>query len=65
MKMISTALRCLAGIMAAVMLLQMPGLSLADTKLMVVSDLHYMAPALYKNSDLFLQVLRRGDGKIT
>ena len=36
MKMISTALRCLAGIMAAVMLLQMPGLSLADTKLMVV-----------------------------
>lgn len=35
------------------------------TRIMVVSDLHYMAPALYEGSDLFLRVLRAGDGKIT
>ena len=32
---------------------------------MMVSDLHYMAPALYQDSELFLQVLRSGDGKLT
>ena len=37
----------------------------ADTRLMVVSDLHYLAPALYQDSELFLQALRNGDGKIT
>ena len=37
----------------------------ADTRLMVVSDLHYLTPALYQDSELFLQALRNGDGKIT
>ncbi|MBQ3975363.1 MAG: metallophosphoesterase, partial [Lachnospiraceae bacterium] len=33
--------------------------------IMVVSDLHYLAPSLYRDSGLFLRSLRRGDGKIT
>ena len=37
----------------------------ADTKLMVVSDLHYLEPSLYRESDYFLRALRRGDGKAT
>ena len=37
----------------------------AETKLMVVSDLHYLEPSLYQGSELFLRVLRSGDGKIT
>ena len=41
------------------------GFATAETKLMVVSDLHYLAPALYQGSELFLRVLRNGDGKIT
>ena len=35
-------------------------------KLMVVSDLHYLAPALYENSDgVFETVMKRADGKMT
>ena len=41
------------------------GSATAETKLMVVSDLHYLAPSLYRGSELFLWVLRNGDGKIT
>ena len=41
-----------------------PGAAFADTKLMVVSDLHYLDPSLYRGSELFLTALRRGDGKI-
>ena len=37
----------------------------AETKLMIVSDLHYLAPSLCRDSGLFLRSLRRGDGKIT
>ncbi len=37
----------------------------ADTKVMVVSDLHYLEPSLYEGSELFIKALRRGDGKIT
>ena len=37
----------------------------AETRLMVVSDLHYLAPELYRDSSLFLQILRNGDGKVT
>ncbi|MBR4501417.1 MAG: metallophosphoesterase [Clostridia bacterium] len=39
--------------------------AMADTKLMVVSDLHYLEPSLYRGSDYFLRALRRGDGKAT
>ena len=42
-----------------------PATAFAGTKLMVVSDLHYLEPSLYRDSELFLQVLRKGDGKIT
>ena len=38
--------------------------ALGETRLMVVTDLHYLAPALYEGSGIFLQALRAGDGKI-
>ena len=41
------------------------GSARTETKLMVVSDLHYLEPSLYQGSELFLRVLRAGDGKIT
>lgn len=44
-----------------VLLVSLP--ALAETRLMAVSDLHYMAPSLYSGSELFLRVLRNGDGK--
>lgn len=34
-------------------------------RIMVVSDLHYMARSLYEGSDLFIRALRAGDGKVT
>ena len=37
----------------------------AETKLMVVSDLHHLEPSLCQGSGLFLRTLRNGDGKIT
>lgn len=37
----------------------------AEVRLMVVSDLHYMAKALYADSELFLRALRAGDGKVS
>ena len=36
-----------------------------ETRVMVVSDLHYLAKELYADSDLFLRALRSGDGKLT
>lgn len=35
------------------------------TRVMVVSDIHYMAKCLYEGSDLFIRALRAGDGKLT
>ena len=35
-----------------------------ETRLMVVSDLHYLAPSLYRDSGLFLRSVRKGDGKL-
>ena len=38
----------------------------APLKLMIVSDIHYLAPSLYENSDgLFENVMKRADGKMT
>ena len=54
-------LRAAALLFAA--LLALSGWAAADTRLMVVSDLHYLEPSLYRGSDVFLQALRRGDGK--
>lgn len=39
--------------------------ALGETRIMVVSDIHYLAPELYRDSPLFLRALRSGDGKIT
>ena len=52
-----------AALALLLVFLFLPAAALAETRLMVVSDLHYMAPSLYRGSDLFLQVLRNGDGK--
>lgn len=46
-------------------LLLLPALGQAETRLMVVSDLHYLAKELYQGSELFLRALRAGDGKIS
>ena len=43
----------------------LPAAVRAETRLMVVSDLHYLAPSLYRDSGVFLRALRGGDGKIT
>ena len=53
------------AVLFLLVLLLLPAACMAETRLMVVSDLHYMAPSLYRDSALFLKVLRRGDGKIT
>ena len=39
--------------------------AMGETRVMVVSDLHYLAKELYEGSDLFLRALRSGDGKLT
>ena len=39
--------------------------ALGETRVMVVSDLHYLARELYEGSELFLRALRAGDGKFT
>ena len=58
-------LKILSALALAALLFCAAGPAGAETKLMVVSDLHYLAPELYRGSDIFLQVLRRGDGKYT
>ena len=50
--------------MFAALLLLSAGLAPAETRLMVVSDIHYLARPLYKGSELFLRALRAGDGKL-
>lgn len=47
------------------LLLLLLSASAGATRVMVVSDTHYMAKELYENSDLFLRALRAGDGKVT
>ena len=43
----------------------LPLTAVADTRIMVATDLHYLAPSLYADSELFQQVIRYGDGKLT
>lgn len=47
------------------LLLISPFCALGETKVMAVSDLHYLAGELYEGSELFLRALRAGDGKFT
>ncbi len=56
--------KLLAGVLLLLLCLK-PPLGVAETRLMVVSDIHYLAPELYQDSELFLIALKRGDGKIT
>ena len=58
-------LKTAAALLAALLLTGAAGAASAESRLMVVSDMHYMARELYQDSDIFLQALRRGDGKIT
>ena len=37
----------------------------ADTKVMAVTDIHYLIRPLYEGSKLFLEALKSGDGKLT
>ena len=57
--------RILALVLCVLLLAGVAVSASAETRLMVVSDLHYLAPSLYRDSGLFLRSLRRGDGKIT
>lgn len=41
------------------------GSAFSESRLMVVSDLHYLDPSLYPDRDLLLRALQGGDGKIT
>ena len=58
-----------AGIMAVCLavccMVCASGSAFSESRLMVVSDLHYLDPSLYPDKDLFLQALQGGDGKIT
>ncbi len=49
---------------ALLLALMIPLWACADTRIMVATDLHYFLPALYGDSELFLQMIRRGDGKL-
>ncbi len=54
------------GIMAVwLAVLCLASSAFTESRLMVVSDLHYLDPSLYPDRSLFLQALQRGDGKIT
>lgn len=46
-------------------LLLLPLGAFTESRIMVVTDTHYLAPELYRDSDLFIMALKRGDGKIT
>ena len=52
-------------ILFSFLLLFSPFCVLGETKVMAVSDLHYLAKELYEGSELFLRALRAGDGKFT
>ncbi len=58
-------MRITAVLLMALSMALAPCCASAETKLMVVSDIHYMDPSLYQGSELFLRSLRNGDGKIT
>lgn len=45
--------------------LLLPIYAIGETKLMVVSDLHLMAPELYEGSDRLDRALAGGDGKVS
>ncbi len=52
-------------ILLSILMLLFPLCALGETRVMIVSDLHYLARELYEGSELFLRALRAGDGKFT
>ena len=54
-------------LIAAILALTLAGMlpAMAEARLMVVSDIHYLARPLYESSELFVRALRAGDGKLT
>ena len=52
-------------LLLVLLLFLFPASARGETRLMVVTDLHYLAPELYAGSELFLRALQAGDGKIT
>ena len=60
-------MKLLLSLMLALALLVGPIPARGDSavRIMIATDLHYLAPILYEGSDLFLSALRNGDGKIT
>lgn len=57
--------RVVLGAFSAALLLLAMGCPALATRVMVVSDLHYMARELYDGSELFIRALKAGDGKLT
>ena len=39
--------------------------AVAETKVMAVTDIHYLARPLYEYSEIFVEILKGGDGKLT
>ena len=54
-----------AGLLILLFLIGTAGSSAAETRVMAVTDIHYLARPLYEGSGLFLQALKSGDGKVT
>lgn len=51
--------------LAVVLLLAIGSAAAEETRIMVVSDLHYLAPEYYETSNLFAEAMGQADGKIT
>ena len=65
MKKKTSALGRIAGLTLLFLMLPLYSLcALGETRVMVVSDLHYLAKELYEGSELFVRSLRGGDGKL-
>ncbi len=56
--------KVLRAVVLTVLLALLPAAACAETRIMVVTDLHYLAPSLYTGSDLFLRAVSQGDGKM-
>ena len=57
--------RLCVGVIALLLALAQAASAAGETRLMVVSDIHYLAKPLYEGSEAFLRALRAGDGKLT
>lgn len=60
-------MKCICRLVLPVLLavLLLPAAALAETRVMVISDPHYMAPSLYQDSSLFITAMEHDDGKVS